>query len=71
MELLIEPTLPDINTLTSRRTSRIRSPSQKAKESTDKVVKKMFGLATIIYKMQSFDPQKQIYAFVNHLQNVN
>ena len=71
MELLLEPTLPDINELTSRRTSRTRSPSQKAKESTDKVVKKMFGLATIIHKLDNFDPQKQIYAFINHIQNVN
>ena len=31
----------------------------------------MFGLATIIHKLDNFDLQKQIYAFVNHIQNVN
>ena len=71
IEMLLEPTLPDINELTSRRTSRMRTPSQKARDSTDRTVKKMFGLATILHTIESFNPQRQMYAFVNHLQNIN
>ena len=49
----------------------MRTPSYKARNSTDKIFKKMFGLATIIHTIETFDPQRQMYAFVNHLQNVN
>ena len=68
---LLEPTLPDINDMTSKRSTRNKTPSRKALESTDKVVRKMFGLATKIHMIEAFDPQKQMYAFVNHIQNIN
>ena len=69
--LLLEPTLPDINEMTMRRSERIKRPSAKAVESNDNVVRRMFGLATIINPLESYDPQRQIYALVCHMQNIN
>ena len=31
----------------------------------------MFGLATRIHLIEAFDPQKQMFAFMNHIQNIN
>ena len=42
----LEPTMSDINDLTSKRSTRAKTPSRTAIESTDKVIRKMFGLAT-------------------------
>ena len=70
-ELLLEPTLPDINQMTSRRTKRVSTPTLKARESSDKSVQRLFGLSTIFTSDVSFDPNKALYSFVSHLQNIN
>ena len=68
---MFEPTLPHINKLISRRSTRTKTPSRKAIESKDKDVRKMFGLATQIHPFEAFHPQKQMFAFVKHIQNIN
>ena len=46
IEKLMEPTLPDINQLTRRKSKRAIHPSAKVQQSEDKTVKRMFGLVT-------------------------
>ena len=46
LEQLMEPTLPDINQLTRRKSSRTMRPSEKVRQSHDRTVKKMFDLVT-------------------------
>ena len=67
--MILQPTLPDLNELTRRRSSRNVKPSKKVIESEDKTVKRMFGLATNIPKLVK-DAESKIYAFVTHLENI-
>ena len=55
LENLLEPTLPDINEFTSRRSNRVAKPSLIARNSDDKRVQRMFGLATMDAKMDIFE----------------
>ena len=43
LEQLLEPTLPDINQITSRRSSRAVKPTNKIRNSDDKSIQRMFG----------------------------
>ena len=67
--MLLQPTLLDLNELTRRKSSRNAKPSQKVEESKDKTVKRMFGLATAIPRLVK-DTESTIYAFVDHLENI-
>ena len=46
LEQLVKPTIPDINQITSRRSSRIVTPLSKVQNSNDRSIHQMFGLAT-------------------------
>ena len=70
-ELLLEPTLPDINQMTRRASSRKSNPSWKARHTSDKSIKRMFGLATWCNTGEKYDPKKALYSFVTHIQNIN
>ena len=70
-DLMLEPTLPDINQMTQRRSSRASKPSWKAKQTSDKTVKRMLGMATVFTTDEKFDPNKALYSFVTHMQNIN
>ena len=67
---LLQPTLPDINELSRRKSSRQSKPSEKALNSNDKAIKRMFGLATnlptVVKQMES-----KVFAFVTHLENIS
>jgi len=69
VELLLQPTLPDINELSRRKSTRIRRPTEKAMRSDDKAMKGMFGLATI-KEVLNITKISKIHAFVTHLENV-
>jgi len=70
LTLLLQPTLPDLDDLTRRKSTRIIQPTQKAKESDDSTVRRMYGLVTIVCKGM-LDVNKNMKAFATHLENVN
>jgi len=70
IDLLIQPTLPDLNEMTRRKSSRIRKPTERVKGSHDSRVQKLYGLVTVSIQ-QTMDVTKNMKAFVTHLENVN
>ena len=71
LENLLEPTLPDLNKFTSRRSNRITKPTHKARNSHDKRVQRMFGLATMDEKVDIFDKCKNaLLALATHYGNI-
>ena len=70
LSMLLQPTLPDINELSRRRSSRVVKPSEKAKASNDSTVQRLYGLATISIS-NVMDMQHNMKAFVTHLENTN
>ena len=67
--MIMQPTLPDLNALTRRTSPRQHKPSLKAKGSEDKVVQRMFGLATKANTCR-IEKRSPIMIFVIHLQNM-
>ena len=66
---IMQPTLPDLNVLTRRTSHRQHKPSFKAHGSQDKVVQRMFGLATNGNRCRA-KKQSPIMTIVTHLQNI-
>ena len=72
MSTLLQPTLPDLNALSSRRSSRIPQPSRKAMESHDSAVRNMFNVANATTTIDAPDvPVGGLKAFVTHFHNMN
>ena len=66
-------TLPDLDMLTRRKSTRTPQPTQKALESNDNAVKRMFGLATVSMQTGKENEQKggTMLALVTHYHNIN
>ena len=73
MEIMLQPTLPDLDMLTRRKSTRAPQPTQKALESNDNAVKRMFGLATVSMQTGKENEQKggTMLALVTHYHNIN
>ena len=69
VDMLMQPTLPDLNSLTRRKSNRQAKPSIKAQQSQDKIVQRIFGLATV-RDMKEKDKQTPILTFMTHLENI-
>jgi len=69
INVLIQPTLPDLNELTRRKTARTPKPTFKVRDSSDKKYQRMFGLATKIPVLIE-NAQFKVLAFVTHLENI-
>jgi len=70
IDLPMQPTLPDLNEMTRRKSSRIIKPTERVKGSHDSRVRKLYGLVTVSIQ-QTMDVTKNMKAFVTHLENVN
>ena len=71
LEQLMEPTLPDINQITSRRSTRMVKPTNKVRNSNDKSVQRMFGLATVAKNEDLFEKCENAFlALATHYGNV-
>ena len=78
---LLFPTMPDLNDLTCRRSSRTRKLTAKAKESSNSTVKRIFGLfvactavftSSLVTTATAFtDPIDSVHRAVLHSQKVN
>ena len=73
MQILMQPTLPDLNALSARRSMRNPQPSQKAKETNDDTVKRMFAVAPSEINEKSNESQNVggLMALVTHFHNIN
>ena len=67
----MEPTLPDINEITSRRSTRTIKPTNKVRKSNDKSIRRMFGLATVAKNEVLFEKCENAFlALATHYGNV-
>ena len=69
IDMMLQPTLPDINELTRRKSTRKITPTEKVIQSEDKMTKRMFGLAAMQTIIDVAKTTK-ISAFVTHLENI-
>lgn len=69
LNILLEPTLPDLNELSRRKSARTPKPTTTIKDSSDKKVQRMFGLATKL-PMIIKNTESKVSAFVTHLENI-
>ena len=70
METMMEPKLPDLNELSRRRSRRQVKPTEKVVATSNRMIKKMFGLVTNISGKNVLHP-RSINAFVAHLHGIN
>ena len=66
IEILLQPTLPDLNELSRRKSPRTPKPSAKVHESTDRSVQSMFGLTTIIFRDKPKVMFARVVCYVEH-----
>jgi len=69
LDLLLQPTLPDLNQLTRRKSSMTITPTEKVIQSKDKATRSMFGLAAM-QTIINVAATTKISAFVTHLENI-
>ena len=69
---MLQPTLPDLDSLTRRKSARNPQPSTRAKESTDPSVQRMFGVTAESIKVNYTKIKEEgLTAFVTHFHNIN
>ena len=68
INMLLQPTLPDLNELTRRKSPRSPKPTKKALNSEDKSMKRMFGLATRIIFPK---PKAMLTRILYYVHNIN
>ena len=69
---LLQPTLPDLDQMTRRKSSRTPQPTTKAKKSSDHTIQRMFGLAASSIKSNYANIKETgLSSFVTHFHNIN